>query len=180
MLPVLMDTASTAPGATVSLPAPVAPSAPAPTSPNAAALDRYSRSVSTANRVPMPPQRPKNRVLLVLRWPVSWLLDRHSDLSTSKIMAFAILTAQVFGHPVPTALAALLLSASFGYTMFKDFSTRGTWSVAATDAVSVSATYAKSVSETITKNVQRVLKGRNTERGFDPSKPELDPSGGES
>jgi hypothetical protein len=128
----------------------------------------------------MPPQRPKNKALLTLRWPVSFLLDRHGDLSTSKIMAFSILVAQEHGKPVPTTLAALLLSAAFGYSMFKDFSTRGTWSVAATDAVSVSASYAKTVTQNITESVRRVLAGRNVVKGFDPSQPEIDPSGGES
>lgn len=78
--------------------------------------------------------RPKNKFLLCLRWPIGWLLDRHSDLSTSKIMAFAILAAFWTGKEIPSPVVGLLLATAFGYSAWKDWVAKGTWAMSSTES----------------------------------------------
>lgn len=92
---------------------------------------------------------PNSRVLRVLRWPVSWLLDRNSDLSTSKVMAFLILAAFWRSHPMPVGVVGLLLAASFGYSAWKDYVSRGSWTAASTDAVNLAVKSEHTIAETI-------------------------------
>lgn len=79
-----------------------------------------------------------SKAIDVVTWPVSWLLDRNDRLSTSKVMAFAILAAFWREHKLPVTVVAMLLAASFGYTAWKDFVAKGSWGVQATDNVALS------------------------------------------
>ena len=90
-----------------------------------------------------PVQHKRNRWL----WPLRWLLDRNDDPSSTKIGAYLILWSNYRGHPVETVTAVVVLSALFGYSMFKGTRDKTTLSAAATGAVNLAASLKHDVTE---------------------------------
>lgn len=82
-------------------------------------------------------QKPRYRTGKLLTWPISFLLDRHGDLSTTKILLFGILGCYAIGKPIPALVCTALITGSFGYTAWKDFIARGSWNAASVDSVTV-------------------------------------------
>lgn len=82
-------------------------------------------------------QKPRTKTGKAFTWPIGFLLDRHGDLSTTKLLLFGILGSYNIDHPIPSLVCVVLISGSFGYSMWKDFLTRWTGTSTSIDAVSV-------------------------------------------
>lgn len=110
-------------------------------------------------------------LLHILRWPVSWLLDRRNNLSTSKIMAFGIYAAYVTDHSIPPLVCAMLITAAFGYSAWKDFVEKNRWTNTASESFAFSRKH--DITESV---IHSIAEKRDVIKGFDPSEPKLDPN----
>lgn len=113
--------------------------------------------------------RPWRAVLNVLLWPVRFVLDKNGNPSTTKLLIVAIVASAWHQTPVEAVTAVALLSASFGYSAWKDYSSRFT--ATATAASSFAFSSAKSVvdetTRTIAETIETVQKRRDPESGIE-------------
>lgn len=62
----------------------------------------------------------------VLRWPVTFVLDKQGKLSTTKILIFVICALTWHKTPPDAVSCVALVAASFGYSAWKDYQARFT------------------------------------------------------
>jgi hypothetical protein len=67
----------------------------------------------------------------------------------------------------------MLITASFGYSMWKDFKDNYKWSTVATEAFSLKRDKTENINENINHTI---TEQRDVKMGFDPSEPKLDPN----
>lgn len=112
-------------------------------------------------------------------WICNPILDPHTNYpSGPRCLVWTVTIGAIAGHEISATLAAVLIPTMWGYSMVKDAQSRTTLTLAA--AASSALTYGRTFTKTVTENIRRVITGRDPEKGFDPSRPEPDPSEGAS
>lgn len=92
-------------------------------------------------------RKPMRGVVTVLLWPIRFLLDKNGNPSTTKVLIFCILGAALNHTPLDAVTAVALVSASFGYSAWKDYASRFTATASTAASVAISASHAFSRDE---------------------------------
>lgn len=109
--------------------------------------------------------RPWRAILNVVLWPIRFVLDKNGSPSTTKLLICAIVASAWHETPLDAVSSTALLAASFGYSAWKDYSSRFT--ATATAAASLAVSNARSVVDetrrTLTDETRRTLTGTTGE-----------------
>lgn len=82
-------------------------------------------------------------------WCVDFLCGPDGKPSNPRLMGWAIYVAFTLQRPIPATICAMLLAASFGYKMFKDWLDKSTFNVTHSDAFAFTKNEIKTITETV-------------------------------